>query len=185
MIVFRQADHRFPFLWSTDSQPAARWHADGEGPAHYFADTPAGAWAEFLRHEEIKDPEDLATVRRALWAVEIGDDVAESVSLSASVLTGGPETYTRCQDHARVFRARGARRLVAPSAALLPGAAAGREVVRGHEQPAAVRDGSTIVLFGPPDGLVGWQAVERGSPPAALVGRVRHFDSSVASARTR
>ena len=52
MIVFRQADPRYPFLWSDVSQPAARWHAVGEGPAHYFADTPDGAWAELLRHEE-------------------------------------------------------------------------------------------------------------------------------------
>jgi RES domain len=185
MIVFRQADHRFPFLWSTESQTAARWHANGEGPAHYFADTPAGAWAEFIRHEEIRDPEDLATVRRALWAVEIGDDALERVSLPAPVMTGGPESYRRCQDHARRLRARGTRRLVAPSAALLPGAAAGREVVGGHEQPASGRDGRTIVLFGPPDGLVGWQAVDRGPPPADVLERVRHYDSPLASARTR
>ena len=185
MIVFRQADHRFPLLWSTESQPAARWHADGEGPAHYFADTPDGAWAEFIRHEEIRDPEDLATVRRALWAVEIGDAAPEPVALPASVLTGGPASYERCQDHARKVRARGVRRLVAASAALLPGAAAGREVVDGHEQPATGRDGQTIVVFGLPDGLVGWQAVDRGSPPADVLGRVRHFDSSLASARTR
>jgi hypothetical protein len=28
--------------------------------------TPDGAWAELLRHEEITDPEDAATIRRAL-----------------------------------------------------------------------------------------------------------------------
>jgi hypothetical protein len=33
MIAFRQADPRFPFLWSEASQPAGRWHAEGEGPA--------------------------------------------------------------------------------------------------------------------------------------------------------
>lgn len=50
MIVFRHADPRFPFLWEIAEQSAARWHGDHEGPAHYFADTPDGAWAEFLRH---------------------------------------------------------------------------------------------------------------------------------------
>ncbi|MDP2388975.1 MAG: hypothetical protein Q8N52_01505, partial [Acidobacteriota bacterium] len=74
MIGFRQADPRYPFLWSDSGQPAARWHADGEGPAHYFADTPDGAWAELLRHEEIHDPADVATFRRALWAVELRED---------------------------------------------------------------------------------------------------------------
>ena len=50
MIAFRQVDARYPFLWEDGSQPAGRWHGDGEGPAHYFADTPDGALAEFLRH---------------------------------------------------------------------------------------------------------------------------------------
>ena len=58
MILFRHADPRFPFLWETADQPGARWHGDREGPAHYFADTPDGAWAEFLRLEEIKTGHD-------------------------------------------------------------------------------------------------------------------------------
>ena len=70
MIAFRHADPRFPFLWEDSSQPAGRWNMPGQ-LTHYFADTPDGAWAEFLRHEEIFDPEDLLTVRRALWAVDI------------------------------------------------------------------------------------------------------------------
>jgi hypothetical protein len=109
MRVFRQADPRFPFLWSTDAQPAGRWHADGEGPAHYFADTPDGAWAEFLRHEEITDPADLETIRRAFWVVEVGDEPAEAVSLPESIVTGGVDTYPRCQAHARELRQRGVR----------------------------------------------------------------------------
>ena len=46
----RRADPRFPFLWESSAQPAGRWHGSGEGPCHYFADTPYGAWAELLRH---------------------------------------------------------------------------------------------------------------------------------------
>jgi hypothetical protein len=53
MIVYRHADARFPFLWEGASQPPARWHGPGEGPVQYFADTPDGARAEFLRHEGI------------------------------------------------------------------------------------------------------------------------------------
>ena len=68
MIAFRHADPRFPFLWEDSSQPAGRWNTAGQ-LTHYFTDTPDGAWAEFLRHEEIFDPEDLLTVRRAPWAV--------------------------------------------------------------------------------------------------------------------
>jgi hypothetical protein len=174
MIVFRQADPRFPFLWSDASQPPARWHAEGEGPAHYFADTPDGAWAELLRHEEITDPEDAATLRRGLWAVEIGDDPLTMVTLRAATVTGGPETYTRCQAHARRLRARGVRRLAAASAALLPGGATGVEVSAGAERPSRRRQGRVLVLFGPPDGLVGWQVVAGGAPPAHVLPRVRH-----------
>ena len=65
VIAFRHTDPRYPFLWECGSQPAGRWHAQGEGPAHYFNDTPDGAWAEFLRHEEITEPEDLSGIRRA------------------------------------------------------------------------------------------------------------------------
>src|SRR5262249_12367623 len=74
MIGFRHTDPRFPFLWEEASQPAARWHAAGEGPVHYFCDTPDGAWAEFLRHEEITDPADLITIRRTIWAVDLGEE---------------------------------------------------------------------------------------------------------------
>lgn len=175
MIVFRQADPRYPFLWSDPSQPAGRWHGEGEGPAHYFADTPDGAWAELVRHEEIADPADLATVRRALWAVDVGDEPLKAVSLPTAVVTGGVDTYPACQDHARRLRARGARRLVASSAALLPGGATGHEVVAGVERPATSRNGRVIVVFGDPEGLVGWMAVERGAPPADVLPRVRRL----------
>jgi hypothetical protein len=175
MIVFRQADPRYPFLWSDSSQSPGRWHGEGEGPAHYFADTPDGAWAELLRHEEITDPRDAATVRRALWAVEIGDQEATRVSLPTAVLTGGRDTYRRCQAHARRMRTGGAARLVAPSAALVRGGATGRTVTEGVERPADPRDARVIVVYGQPEDLIGWKAVERGSPPADLLPRVRHF----------
>lgn len=175
MIVFRQADPRYPFLWSDATQPAGRWHADGEGPAHYFADTPDGAWAELVRHEEITEPEDLTTVRRALWAIELDEAPLKPVSLVPAVLTGGRSTYRTCQEHARRLRASGARRLSAPSAALLPGGATAREVVDGTERDAVPRNGRVIVVFGDPEGIVGWKAVDRGAPPPDVLNRVRHF----------
>src|SRR5213080_5266804 len=97
MIVFRQTDARDGLLWESSAQPAARWHGEGEGPAHYFADTPDGAWAELLRHEEITDPADLATIRRQMWVVDIGDSPAARMNLPARVLTGGLDSYPRCQ----------------------------------------------------------------------------------------
>ena len=75
MTGYRHTDPRFPFLRAFASQPAGRWNHQGE-LTHYFSDTPDGAWAEFIRHEEIDDPEDLSTITRALWAVEIGEEPA-------------------------------------------------------------------------------------------------------------
>jgi hypothetical protein len=178
MIVFRQVDARFPFLWDDDRQPAGRWHADGEGPAHYFADTPDGAWAEFLRHEEITDPEDLPTIRRQMWAIEIGEPSMQPVDLPKTVLTGGRDTYARCQRHAAAMRRQGASCLVARSAALVDGGARGMRVVHGDAVPDALRDGRVVVLFGTADGIVGWSAAMDARPSADLLTRVRHYKST-------
>mgnify|MGYP000566120910 CR=1 FL=1 len=90
MIGYRHVDARFPFLWEDAAQPPGRWHGPGEGPVHTFADTPDGAWAELLRHEEITDPADVLTIRRALWAVELGEIDLAHPRLPRRILTGGP-----------------------------------------------------------------------------------------------
>ena len=174
MMGFRHADPRFPFLWEEASQPAARWHAAGEGPVHYFCDTPDGAWAEFLRHEEITDPQDLPTIRRTVWAVDLGEEPARSVALPLETLTGGPDTYAACQAEAQRLRRHGATRLIAPSAALLHGGARGWRV-DGGLQPGAPRDGQVIVLFGRRPELTGWPAARDGRPGEEVLARVRHF----------
>lgn len=174
MIVFRQTDRRYPFLWEGTDQPAARWHGVGEGPAHYFADTPDGAWAEFLRHEEITDPADLATVRRRMWAVEIDDAAAERVAIADAVATGDITTYPRCQAEARRLRARGARRLLAPSAALITATTRGL-VVRGGLRQGPARDAQVLVVFGAAPSFIGWVAADAAHPPTDLLERVHHY----------
>jgi hypothetical protein len=177
MIAFRQIDARYPFLWEGTRQPAGRWHDAGEGPAHYFADTPDGAWAEFVRHEEITEPDDLATVRRQMWVVDIGDAPAATVRLPDAVLTGGRETYRACQAEARRLRQQGAKRLTAPSAALKRGGARGMVVNHGV-QLGPPKDGTVVVVFGSTDGLVGWTAADHARPPVDLLDRVHHYTSS-------
>jgi hypothetical protein len=175
VIVFRHADPSLPFLWEDASQPEGRWHGEGEGPAHYFADTPDGAWAEFLRHEEITDPEDLAHVRRAIWAVEIRDtDEGTRPELDEGTLTGDRGSYARCQAEARRLRAGGATRIEATSAALVSGGAHGH-LVAGGLTAGPPREARTIVLFGRQPALVGWRAVQEGRPAEELLSRVRHF----------
>ena len=175
MIVFRHADPRLPYLCEGANQPSARWHDKGEGPVHYFADTPDGAWAEFLRHEEIQDPADLATIRRAMWAVEIPDDEsAASPALPAVTVTGGTGTYRACREEARRLRAGGATRIDVPSAALVAVGARG-QCVDGGLTPGPPRAGRTIVLFGRRSSLVGWRAAYEGRPTEELLVRVRHL----------
>jgi hypothetical protein len=141
---------------------------------HYLADTPDGAWAELIRREEITDPEDLATIRRNLWTVEIPDAPMAEPDLPLATLIGPPDTYPDCQAEARRLREGGERGLVAPSAALRPGEARGCRVDRGL-RAGGDRDGRVIVLFGSRPDLIGWLAAERARPPAVLLGRVQHF----------
>ena len=175
MIGFRHADPRYPFLWEGADQPAARWHAAGDGPAHYFADTPDGAWAEFLRHEEISDPEDVATIRRALWAVDLGDPSLASPELPREVVVGGHASYAACQAEASRLRRLGARGLEASAAALTPGGARGWRV-NGGLRPGEPRDGRVFALFGRWPKLVGWRATAAGQPGADLLAVVRSVE---------
>lgn len=177
MIVFRHADPRFPFLWETADQPAARWHEEGEGPVHYFADTPDGAWAELIRHEEIRTPGDLEMLARALWAVELPDEPLDQALLPPATMTGGRDTYETCCTEARRLRAAGSRGFVAWSAALREGAAGGWRV-RGGLERAPIRDGKVIVLFDRRPDLIGWPAVLEGRPDPDLLPRVRHLSES-------
>jgi hypothetical protein len=175
-VAFRHGDPRLPFFWEYADQPAARWHADGDGPVQYLADTPDGAWAEFLRQEEIVDPADLAGVRRRIWAIELPDTIwgAAVPELPSHVLHGGPETYPRCRLEARRLRAAGADALRAPSAAVLPGGARG-QLTQGGLVEAPERDGVVWALFGARDDLRGWAASDAGAPTARVLALVRQF----------
>lgn len=175
MIVFRHADPRYPFLWEQGSeQPLSRWAMDGDA-VNAFADTPDGAWAELLRHEEIRDPADLAGIERDLWAVEIGEPPTSRVRLARGVLTGGVDTYEACRRAARRLVKRGERGFVAPSAALRPGGASGYRVDGGMRE-GRPRDGIVIVLVGPRPGLVGWRAASRGRPGRDVLDKVSVSD---------
>jgi hypothetical protein len=175
VIGFRHCDSRYPFLWEDDSQPPARWHGAGEGPAQYLTVTPDGAWAEFLRHEELREPEDLAGLRRSIWAIEVPDhEDAATPELAEAVLVGGEHTYPDCRSEACRLRQLGVTALRTPSAALVGGGAGGQRV-EGDLREAAARDGSVLVLFGRRPDLRGWLCAEAGRPSTRLLQLVHHL----------
>lgn len=168
-IGYRNVAPGYPFLWADASQPPARWHGAGEGPAHYFADTPDGAWAEFVRHEELTDAEDLEGVSRSLWAVEIPDrDIEEATPLALPADTS-ELGYPACQDEARRARQASASCITSSSAALAD--AGGLRCESGVMVTGDPREASVWVLFGDRSDLVGWLCVEGGAPPSHLVGK--------------
>lgn len=172
MILFRNCDRRWPFLWETSHQPAARWNGPNDGPAQYFADTPDGAWAEFLRHEEITDPLDLEGISRAMWCIDIEIEHTVNPDLPTATMVGNLTTYPDCQKEARRLRDQGADTIRAPSAALRPRAASGYRVELGF-RPGPPRDGQVIVAFGTRPSAVGWLIVDQGRPPTDLLTHIR------------
>lgn len=177
-VWFRQGDPRYPFIWEAGPQPPARWHGADDGPVTYLADTPDGAWAEFLRHEEITDPEDLQGVARRVWAVEVPDEIIEAsarVDLSPELAQGGLTSYPACQSHAADLRRGGARSLISMTAALESGAGRGERVHNGLEE-GDPRDGQVLALFGGHwKQVIGWVAVDAGAPTTRQLTLVRHF----------
>ena len=165
MIFYRHADPRYPFLWESAEQPPARWHGAGEGPVHYLSDTPEGAWAEYLRHEEITELEDLGGIRRSIWAVEVPDPEVEAsarVPVGPAVL-GGLASHRRCRQVARKVRRTGHTALRATAAAVVPSGGHGWRVDGGIE-PGPDRPATTLVLFGRRPDLVGWSAAHIAQP---------------------
>lgn len=180
MIGYRHADPRYPFLWETRRQPAGRWHDMGDGPVHYLASTPDAAWAELLRHEEVTDPEDVATIRRAMWVVEVPDDTLPAARLPLRVLRGDEASYEACRREARRLRSTGAPGLRAPSAAVVSTTGSGHRVEDGL-RTGPRRPEETMVLFGPRPDLIGWAACQVGQPRADILRRVRHLRRPVRS----
>lgn len=170
---FRACDRRFPFLWATQDQPPARWHDAGDGPCHYLATTAKGAWAEVVRHEHVTELEDLLDLELSLWSVEAPVPAVAPV-LPLDVLTGDETTYPACRAEAQRLQAAGAVGLRAPSAALISGEAEQFGVGAGGTYVEAKVPSETVVVFGPPRGLVGMPLAE-GHPDPSVLGDVRHL----------
>ncbi|MDQ6853504.1 MAG: RES domain-containing protein [Actinomycetota bacterium] len=175
--LYRQCDSRYAFLWGSARQPEGRWHAAAEGPIQYLADTPDGAWAELLRHEEIRDLDDLDGIARALWAVELPELPEARPDLDDAALRGDEDSYAVCQQEAKRLRILGHPGLVAPSAAVRASEVRPWRAVGEVSVPGRPRSATVVVLFGPRPDLDGWLLVDRGTAPSHVLPLVRHFAS--------
>jgi hypothetical protein len=173
-ILFRHTDAIHGFTWESPDQPQARWHGEGSGPAQYLASTPEAAWAEFLRHEEITDPDELPGVVRRVWAIEVPDELLKSaaeVRLPERDLRGGEETYATCQAEAERLRSQGHVAIRALSAAL-DDARGWRSTGFGLAEGIA-RPAETIVVYGTGADWTGWMCHDTGTCDPSLLTRVR------------
>jgi hypothetical protein len=169
--LYRHTDPNTPFLWEGGDQPAGRWHAAGDGPVQYFATTPDGAWAEFLRHEEIHDVVDLRGLRgRAMWIVEHEEPELATPELPDATLIGGLGSYADCQREAQRLRQAGATGLESPSAAVEDGRASSHRVDDGPKVDHG--DTRVVVLFGARPELRA-QLCAVGRPSASILRWVR------------
>lgn len=178
---FRVCDRRYPFLWSGAGQGSGRWNRTGDQPMHYLASTPTVAWAEWMRHQEITDPGDLAGVAAALWAVlipqEWGTKELDSVALHLDqVLETSPPAQEARLALVGHLKKQGAQGLLAPTAALhdsdrvLPAV----RVSNGSEQPDRLAmPAQVILLWCEARVLPGWCCVPEGRPGAELLPLVR------------
>ena len=180
-VGFRVCDRRYPFLWEAPRQPAGRWNRAGDQPVHYLATTPTVAWAEWIRHQEIDDPEDLVGVAAALWAVLIpatwGSRDLQAVDLPMEqVLSCAADAQAARLALVDALRRQGAQGLLAPTAAfhhsdhLSPCVRVcdGLQQQDQLEVPAQV-----ILLWCPATLLPGWCCVPEGSPGPEVLPLVR------------
>lgn len=178
---FRVCDRRYPFLWSKPGQSAGRWNRAGDQPVHYLASTPTVAWAEWIRHQEIHELDDLAGVAAALWAVLIpeswscGDLPEVSLSLQAVLGTTAEAHAARLNLVAQIKR-QGAQGLLAPSAALhqshniMP---CMQVIADGEQATTLAMPAQVILLWCHAEQLPGWCCVPEGRPGPELLSLVR------------
>jgi len=184
-IAYRATSYDTP-LWVFPNRRRGRWNdPDDQIISQYCSLDAAAPFAEFVRHEDLRDVRDAAEVRLSIWQLQLmeGAIVDLSTRESASkqdVAWEGllADDWAACQQTARDILAAGGRGVIAPCAAL----------------PGSV----SLTLFGARS-EIGWSAerrlaiqvpareMSRGAPGAGVVRSTRFFgmtypaDATVAS----
>ena len=178
---FRVCDRRFPFLWSGPGQRSGRWNQQVDEPVHNLASSPLVAWAEWLRVQEISEPEDIDGVAAALGAMVIPESWsdAELPELDLpieAVLVTDAEAWQRRQQAIKHHKAKGALGLRAGSAAMQsPFTHPCRRCSDGVEADDSLhKPPQVFVLWCAAKQLAGWACGKTGRPSAELLPFVRH-----------
>jgi RES domain-containing protein len=156
------------------NRTAGRYNESGSASTQYLSLHPLTPWAEYLRTNELRDPDDLKDHRLRVWAVRadisaatrIDFTNAEDFEIEAEDLIS--EDHRACRRLAERLRedSRGPRMIVVPSAAL-PGTE--NVVIFGERVPIPY-------LWTPLDegDLPACVIAERSQPPAEIDALVRY-----------
>jgi RES domain-containing protein len=172
-VAFRYSDYDMPF-WARANTLDGRWHCAATQPTQYLSLSPDAAWADRIRHENLRNELEVAMIRMPLWVAMIDENrIADYATFDKAEAAGFPpdalvdDDWTRCQEEGERLRALGFRGVLAPASAL-PGEKCvtlfgGRRAVDWDDEPLVAS-------------AIRAKIVTVGSPPTDLVHRVRFFD---------
>lgn len=171
-IAYRATSYDVPF-WTRANRRDGRWSIAHDGSTQYFTLDTDAAFAEKLRHEDLRTEESAHMYTTTIWQARIDQgsivdystwEKADAAGFPAEALVD--DDHERCQVEAQWLKGHGVGGVVSPSAAL-PGSL-------------------NITLFGPRVALA-WGSTVRlastipagrvatGRAPSGLTERVRYF----------
>ena len=168
-VAFRWSSYDVPF-WARANTRPGRWNlADGTS-TQYWSLTPGAAWAELIRHENLRTEQELDVVRMPFWVCRAPSgmvidlrraDERERFGITEEQLLA--DDWSACQELSELLRER-AHGVIAPAAALPADANltlfGARRAIRWEKPPALAS-------------VVPTARVAVGRPPPGLVDRVR------------
>lgn len=176
VVAFRWSSYDVPF-WARPNTRPGRWNRLGDDPTQYWSLSPDAAWAELIRHENLRSEAELDLVRMSFWICRVPtmrlidlrhEAERDKYDLAEDALIA--DDWRECQELRAVLQRRAAG-VIAPCAALpdepnltLFGA---RRAIDFDARPALASavPVAKAAIGRPPDGLV--ERVRRPAGPPA------------------